>query len=80
MLRSLRKKEAKYVREIIYTSDQEHLTTTVNPDIEFLDELIIQCDVPVSKIYVWRLNILVQAYNSVINKVTRSLIMSIRWN
>ena len=57
MLRSLRKKEEKYVREIIYTSEQGHLTTTVNPDIEFLDELIIQCNVPVSKIYVWRLNI-----------------------
>lgn len=33
-------KRKKYVREIIYTSEREHLTTTVNPSIELSDELI----------------------------------------
>ena len=40
------KKEKQCVRQIIYTN-QGHLPKKGTPDIDFMDEPVFQCDVPV---------------------------------
>ena len=40
------KKGKQYIRHIIYTN-QGHLPTKVTPDIDFTDEPVIGCDIPV---------------------------------
>ena len=43
----IKKKRKQYVRQIIYNINQANLPTKVTPVIDFTDEPVIQCEVPV---------------------------------